>query len=416
MQHRAYSYASQDEFLEDVARLKHAVPYSRDIAPLGESIDIGGKTVKNRLLAQPIEGFDSSGNGAPSDRSIERYRNLANGGSGTIWMESISVNGQGRSCSRQMWINGETVKAFQALNDVIRQNGAPFVVAQLTHSGRYSNPDGKNLAICAVDNPMIPRENSHIITDDEIEQLKTDYVNSAILAQNAGFDAIDIRACHGYLLNELLSAYERPGMYGGGYENRTRLLKDIVRLVCEKVAIPVFVRLNVMDGLKYPYGWGTDMNDPLKQDISEPLKLAAELYALGVCVLNVSSGIGAVTPFMIRPYDRGGVVPPEHPLQGVERLLNSARTIKAEVPGLLVVASGFTWLRDYAPMVAAGGIKDGWFDFAGFGRQWIADADYANEILELGRIKKHCRTCGGCTALIKSGKEMRCVFADIVSR
>lgn len=390
--------------------LERGIPYSKDISVLGEPIEVGGKCVKNRLLAQPIEGGDALESGAPSTRGKERYEALARGGSGLIWMESISVNEEGKSTPKQMWMKEDTVDGFAALVEQIHAAGHPIVIAQLTHSGRNSNPDGNRLAVCAYENPKLPKDNMRIITDEELDALCEDYIQAAILAEQAGFDGVDIRACHGYLLNELFSAYERPGKYGGSYENRTRLVKDIVKGVCERTNLIVGVRLNVVDGLPYPYGWGCDRSDPNKQDMEEPLRLVKELEQLGVDIIDVSAGIGACTPHMIRPFDRGNV-PNEHPLEGVERLLWSAKQVKEAAPGVAVVASGFTWMREYAPYVAAGGIREGWFDFAGFGRQWIANADYANEILGGKLQTKYCTTCGACMALLKSGKEMRCVQA-----
>lgn len=404
MRHRRFSYSSKDEFLTDASQLRSGIPYSEDISVLGKPVTIETKKVKNRLVAQPIEGFDSGVHGAPGDKAIERYKTLGRGGVGTIWMESISVSYEGKSSGRQMWLKDENCAAFARLVEEIRENGAPFLVAQLTHSGRNSNPDGKGLAVCAFENPKIPRHPYRIISDQELDALRDDFVSAAVLAQRAGFDAVDVRACHGYLLNELLAAYGRAGKYGGTYENRTRLLKDIVGGIKRKTDIIVAVRLNATDGLPYPFGWGNDVH--------EPVRLVKELEQLGVSIVNVSAGIGATTPYMIRPYDSGGPIPDEHPLEGVERLLRSAKALKEAAPKLCVVTSGFTWLRQFAPMVAAGGIIEGWFDLAGFGREWIASPNFANDILSTGTMHKTCITCGGCTALIKNGKEMRCVVGN----
>ncbi len=409
MEYRKFDYKTKEEFLRDAEQLKQGIPWSDDTEVLSSDIEIEGKTVKNRLTAQPIEGFDSEKDGIPGSKSFARYQKLADGGSGMIWMESVSVSYEGKSTARQMWIREENVQEFKKLTDNMHEHGNPYLVCQITHSGRNSNPDGKHLAVCAFENPMIPRENYRTITDDELDQLKEDYVQAAILVEEAGYDAVDIRTCHGYLLNELLGAYERKGKYGGTYQNRTKLLKDIVREVKERTNLDIAVRLNITDGLAYPYGWGTAKDGSTNQDMTEPLQLVKELAELGVSILNISAGIGATSPYMIRPYNAGGPIPNEHPLEGVERLLQSAKAVKNAVPEVKVVASGFTWLQQFAPQVAAGGIREGWFDFAGFGRQWVANADYANDMLQKNLSEKYCIACGGCSALIKSGKEMRCV-------
>ena len=410
MKHEPYAYAKESDFLKDLSRLKGGLPFLDDRAVLNSTFEIDGKIIRNRLLAQPIEGGDALESGAPSGRTIRRYCDLAAGGSGVIWMESISVNQEGKSVPRQMWLRRETAEEFSKMVTKIHETKKDtIVVAQLTHSGRNSNPDGKKLAVCAFENPCLPQDNFRIVKDEELDMLREDYISAAILAQQAGFDAVDIRACHGYLLNELFAAYKRGGKYGGSFENRTRLLRDIIRGVKAKTDLTVAVRLNVTDGLPYPFGWGCEKKDVWVQDMTEPLKLVQELEHLGVSVINVSAGIGACTPYMIRPFDRGNNLPDEHPLEGVERLLQSAKKIKETVPSVCVVASGLTWLRDFAPAVAAGGIAEGWFDLAGFGRQWIADPAYANEILQGIPLKKKCTTCGGCMGILKKGQPMRCV-------
>ena len=96
---------------------------------------------------------------------------------------------------------------------------------QITHAGRYG--DGK---VIAVHEPEIDKKSGvdpdkPVITDEELKALEDDFVEAARLAAEAGFDAVDIKACHRYLISELLGAHNRPGEYGGSYENRTRWLK-----------------------------------------------------------------------------------------------------------------------------------------------------------------------------------------------
>ncbi len=408
MKHNPFAYTSIVEFQKDLMTFTNGIPCTGDISILHNSLSIEGKTIKNRLLAQPIEGGDALDNGGPSEKTYERYETLARGGSGVIWMESISINEEGKSTPRQLWIKDETVNGFTELVRKIHENGQPFVIAQLTHSGRNSNYNGKHLAVCAYENPLLPKEYFRIISDDELDRLSEDYIYAAELAERAGFDAVDIRTCHGYLLNELLSSYNRSGKYGGSYENRTRLLKNIIKGVKERTNLIIAVRLNIVDGLPYPYGWGSDQSNSVNQDMTEPLKLVSELENMGVRIMNISAGIGAVTPYMIRPFDFGKV-PDEHPMESINRLLSSAKTVKAMAPKMIVAGSGFTWMRQYSANVAAGCIQKNWFDFAGFGRQWISDPEYANEILEGKPFHKTCTTCGACMALLKNGKQIRCV-------
>ncbi|MEG1809934.1 MAG: flavin oxidoreductase/NADH oxidase, partial [Oscillospiraceae bacterium] len=373
MQHRKFDYTDEVLFLKDNDSLCVKLPYSRDTEVLNSPLDRDGVQLKNRILIQPIEGFDALPDGAPSERSAQRYLEFVRGGASALWIESISVNHEGRSNPYQLWITPENVDCFKSFTERLHQcggNGAPvYLVAQLTHSGRNSNPDGVPKPVCAFSNPFIPKDTERIITDAEIAALEDDYVSAIVLAERAGFDAVDIRACHGYLINELFAAFERDGEYGGSFDNRTRMLLDIVDKAHRASALPIAVRLNMYDGVPYPYGWGCDKSDVTKTDFSEPLELVRQLSLRGVKLLNISSGIGAYSPHVIRPYDSGGAIPKEHPLEGVARLLDAARQAKSVAPDSIVVCSGLTWLREFAPCVSAGGINAGWFDVAGFGRQ-----------------------------------------------
>jgi len=414
MEFRKFDYSSALQLLADATSNGIELPYSQNTDVLAKPLTITGRRIENRILAQPIEGFDAEADGSPSQRSISRYLDLAKGGVGTIWMESISVNHSGRSNPHQFWLTRDNVDNFKNLVDQIHQatgHGSPvYVVAQLTHSGRYSRPGQYAAPICAFHNPLIPKDNEHIVSDDEVQVIIDDYIAAIKLAQQAGFDAVDVRACHGYLINEFFAAYDREGCYGGSFDNRMRFLMSVIDGARASCDITLGVRLNMYDGLPYPYGWGCNKNDAKKLDTSEPLQLVGNLAKHGIAILNVSAGVGAYTPHVIRPYDSGGVIPEEHPLQGVSRLLGLARQAKREAPGCSVVCSGLTWLRQFAPNVAAGGIDEGWFDLAGFGRQSIAYPDFANDFLEHRQPAVFCATCGGCTALIKKmGKELRCV-------
>lgn len=406
-----FHYKDSTELLAQIRAERLNIPFSENIDCLGEALFLDGKRIPNRLLAQPIEGFDAQEDGSPGKRTLERYRALAKGGSGTIWLESVSVCGIGRSNQRQLWIRRDNVQVFQKLREVIREASPEcYTVLQLTHSGRNStiSPDGPQ---CAIHNPLIPVEKERIISDDELDGLQLQYIEAAELAAEAGFDAVDIRACHGYLINELLAARERAGKYGGSFENRSRFLLEVIqKLQQKKLPLQLAVRLNLYDGLPYPYGFG--VNEKSEEDRSEGRLLIEKLALSGVKLLNITNGIGRYSPYLIRPYDVGSVKPAEHPLCGIQRMLEGAALAKKLASDAVIVASGFSWLRQYAPYVCAGGIKEGMFDLAGFGRQTIFDPDYANKILNAELRKQDCCiTCSGCTKCIKEeGKELRCIF------
>lgn len=415
MKQDRFSYPSKQAVADDARQRNLPLPWSERTELLAEPCELSGISLRNRLLAQPIEGFDANPDGSPSNRTVRRYCELARGGSGALWLESVSVNHQGRSNPMQLWITEENADTFKSLVSAIRESapGKIYLVLQLTHSGRNSNPDGTPTPICAFHSHAIPKENETIITDEALEALEEDYVRAALLAEQAGFDAVDIRACHGYLINELFAAVNRPGRYGGSFENRTRLLMNIVDRVQRVSRVTVGVRINMYDGIPYPDGWGVNRSDGRNMDLTEPMRLISALYAHGVRLLNVTCGVGAYSPFVIRPYDTGGPEPWEHPLKGISRMQLCAKEVKQAAPEAVVIASAFSWLREAAPLVAAGGIEAGWYDVAGFGRDSIANPSYANDILQTGELRREncCVACCGCTNLIKkSGKMLRCIM------
>lgn len=409
-----FNFNSKEELLNGALASGVNLPYCDNPKEIiCKPIDIVGKKISNKLVSQPIEGFDSNADGSPSLRSIKRYCEIVNGGFRFIWLESISIDNQGRSNPYQLWITEDNVYEFKKMVDEIRKQTTDYVyiVAQLTHSGRNSNSNGIPNPICAFSNPCIPKDNEYIIKDDELEEIENDYVRASELASIAGFDAVDIRTCHGYLINEFLAAYNRKGKYGGSFENRSRFLFEIIEKIKKKTDITLAVRLNMYDGLPYPYGFGVDRNS--KEDLSEPLKLISLLDQAGVSIFNITAGIGLYSPFVIRPYDSGGIMPNESQFKGIERMLDNAKKVKDLVKDKIVIASAFSWLREYGVNVASAGIEENKFDLAGFGRQVISYPNMVNDLINNGYLDraKCCKTCCGCSNLIKKeGKMLRCIF------
>jgi 2,4-dienoyl-CoA reductase-like NADH-dependent reductase (Old Yellow Enzyme family) len=117
---------------------------------------------------------------------------------------------------------------------------------------------------------------------------------------------------------------------------------------------------------------------------------------------------------LTRPYDKGVYIPPVHPLEGVHLLLGAARAMQAAAPEAVIMAAGLSWLRQFAPNVAAGCVEQGWCKLAGFGRQAIAYPDFAADLLKTGALdpKKTCLTCSQCTTIMRDGGCAGCVPRD----
>lgn len=403
------------------------MPFDDDISVLLEETDVGGRRVPNRIAAQPMEGCDGTPDGAPTDLTVRRYERFGAGGAGLVWFEATSVAADGRANPRQLFITPATAPAFSRLVDVTRASArqrfgpahVPYLVLQLTHSGRFSRtaPSGRCRAACH--NPHLDREALPAWTDGQLDGLVERFVGAARLAAGAGFDAVDIKACHGYLLHELLGAHTRPNSrYGGPFERRVRLLVDIVSAVRAEVPdVAVAVRLNATDGVPFPYGFGVPTGGSVGIDLDEPKRLAGLLRDAGCTLLNVTAGIPTFSPHMNRPFDRpvaGTVASPEHPLIGVSRLLGLAAEIQREVPSVPVVTTGLSWLRQFWPLVAAGVVKSGGARFAGIGRGMFAYPDAAADLMERGALVpvKCCIACSRCTELMRMGSTAGCAVRD----
>lgn len=418
-------YLTKESFIEQNEALGTALPYSEDISVLGTPITVGNKTLPNRLACQAMEGCDGNADGTPAELTLRRYKRLAEGGSAIIWFEATACREDGRANPRQLWITEENLDSFKKIvNDIkedsMKANGfEPLVVMQATHSGRYSKPHGFPEPLIAYNNPIFegnnPIDKSRILSDDELDRIGAALVESSKLAEIAGFDGVDIKCCHRYINSELLSAYTRDGKYGGSFENRTRLLRESIEGAMQSTGKDFIVssRLNVYDGFEYPYGFGVSKEGGLAFDPEEPIKLLKELRALGVELLNITMGNPYFNPHVNRPFALGGYDPGEHPLEGVARMLNGIALLKKEVPELKIISSALSYLGVVAPQVCAAFIKDGGFDFCGFGRTILAYPDYANDILAGGMKKdKICLCCSKCSEMMRAGGTPGCVMRD----
>ncbi|MBR2957776.1 MAG: NADH:flavin oxidoreductase [Clostridia bacterium] len=420
-------YTSREEFTSQRDELKLNIPYAEDVSVLNTPIQIGKKAAPNRLACQAMEGCDGTADGSPDELTIRRYDRFAKGGAGVIWFEATAVMREGRANPRQLWIHGNNIDQFKREVERIKQTAVkengfePLIIMQATHSGRYSKPDGSPAPLIAYNNPIFekdsPIDKSRIVTDEYIDTVKEALIEASLLAEKAGFDGVDIKACHRYLNCELLSAYTREGRYGGSLENRTRLLRESIsgaKEVCNKDFI-VSSRLNVYDGFPYPYGFGVGNDGSTAFDPTEPVWLLKELEKSGVELLNITMGNPYFNPHVNRPFASGGYEIEEHPLEGVARMLNGTAELKKQVPNIKIISSALSYLGVAAPNVAAGYIENGGFDIAGFGRTVFAYPDFAKDIINDGSMKKEklCICCSKCTHIMRCpGGTPGCVIRD----
>jgi 2,4-dienoyl-CoA reductase-like NADH-dependent reductase (Old Yellow Enzyme family) len=398
-----------------------------------------------------MEGWDANPDGSPSEHTLRRWRHFGLSGAKLIWGgEAAAVVPQGRANPNQTLATPSNFDGLVALRRTLIEahrerfgnTDALWVGLQLTHSGRFCRPEGARLAPrIAYHHPLLdakfgidPHDSSLVMSDDELERLIDAYCAAAGLAYRAGYNFVDIKACHGYLLHEFLSARPREGAFGGDFAGRTRALLTIVdRVRSEHPDLAVGVRLSVFDSVPYqtsrevgqpwphrvPYefGFGVDERDPLKIDLAEPIALIEKLHALGVVAVNISAGSPYYNPHLQRPAifpPSDGYLPPEDPLVGVWRQIDAARQCKQALPHVVMVGTGYSYLQDYLPHVAQAVVRAGWIDAVGVGRMVLAYPELPADCLESGRLarKKVCRTFSDCTTGPRMGLVSGCYPLD----
>lgn len=448
-----------DQFRERLAELQLTLPVDDEVltaaqgSPLAAPLKIGGFEVGNRWCIHPMEGWDANRDGSPTELTLRRWRNFGLSGAKLIWGgEAAAVRPDGRANPNQTLAiptnKSGLASLLTTLTDAHRERYGSLdgllVGLQLTHSGRFCRPNDKRLEPrIAYHHPLLdakfgidPQDDSVVWTDDELEQLIDDYVAAAGLARETGYRFVDIKACHGYLLHEFLSARIRPGKYGGDFAGRTRLLRTIIERV--RTAYPdlmVLVRLSVFDVppfvtsretgrpmdyatlLPYQHGFGANPDSPLEYDLTEPIAIIKQLRDLGVAAINLSCGSPYYNPHIQRPAifpPSDGYQPPEDPLAGVVRQIHAAQQCKAAVPDLPMVGTAYSYLQDYLPHVAQAVVRQGWIDFIGLGRMVLSYPELPHDCLTRGDLarKAICRTFSDCTTAPRNGLPSGCYPLD----
>ncbi|NQT17818.1 MAG: FAD-dependent oxidoreductase [Planctomycetes bacterium] len=427
--HQRFHLKDLGHLRRELAELGLRLPIDEDLSILAEPVTIGRRQTPNRFTVQPMEGFDSAPDGAPGQLSFRRYKRYAEGGSGLIWFEATAVLNEVRSNPHQAYLHRRNVDAYARLVEATRLAAREafgqelVLIVQLTHSGRYSKPTGVPQPIIAHHSAVLdPKhdlsEDYPLVTDEYLDRLQDTYVEAAKCADQAGFDGVDLKSCHRYLVSELLASHTREGRYGGSLENRARLLCESLERIRQEVpGLFVTTRMNVYDAIPYPYGFGVDRDNPLVPDLSEPIELMRRLLEIGIPLINVSIGNPYYNPHFGRPYDRpvaGVDVPEEHPLAAVVRFVDITRKIQETFPQLPVIASGYGWLRHLMPYVAAGVIRSKGATLIGQGRGAFAYPESVRDVLTTGSMDpaKTCVTCSGCTQIMRDGTMAGCVVRD----
>jgi 2,4-dienoyl-CoA reductase-like NADH-dependent reductase (Old Yellow Enzyme family) len=414
-----------------------------DASPLAKPIDIGGAHIGNRFTVQPMEGWDGTPDGRPSELTIRRWRHFGASGAKLIWGgEAAAVREDGRANPNQLLIGSHTVRDIENLRKTLvaehrskcGSDDGLLIGLQLTHSGRYSCRRPRIL----YRHPLLDKrlrlpDDYPVLTDGEICEIIECFHRAAQLARDAGFDFVDVKHCHGYLGHEFLSAHSRDGNYGGSFENRTRFLREVVEGIRSRTPdLKIAVRFSAFDTVPFdrsgapelldsraPYRWGFGVNplDPTSSNMEEPLKFLALLEQLKIKLVNVTAGSPYYNPHIQRPAmfpPSDGYAPPEDPLSGVARQMKFTHALKAQFTGLVFVGSAYSYLQEFIPYVAQAAVREGWVDSIGLGRLVLSYPDLPFDVLQ-GRPldrKRFCRTFSDCTTGPRKGLPSGCYPLD----
>jgi 2,4-dienoyl-CoA reductase-like NADH-dependent reductase (Old Yellow Enzyme family) len=385
-------------------------------APLAQPVSAGRFEIGNRWTILPLEGSDSDVDGNPTDRSIGRWAAFGRSGAKLIWGESAAVRNDGRSSPAQLLIAATTASGLRRLRDAaVSAHRDQFGDAdhfklgiQLTHSGRLSHPapSGEHAPVTVrhhpqLDNTLGPPADQPLLTDGELYELIDDYVTSAGIIAECGFDFVDLKACHGYLGHELLGAYERPGEFGGSFENRTRFLRTIVEKVrANSPDLKLALRLSAFDTVIHGAGedgvgrpltseparfwFGTDETGH-KIDLSEPIRLLTTMRDMGVDLICITGSSSLNSWHLQRPALKtkpGEYQTPENPLVGVARHIGVTSRLRESVPGITTVGSGYSYLQRWLPNVAQAAVRSGMTDLVGIARMHLAYPRFISDVLD----------------------------------
>jgi 2,4-dienoyl-CoA reductase-like NADH-dependent reductase (Old Yellow Enzyme family) len=443
------------KFREHLTRSGIQLEFDEAVAPAGESplarpFELDGVRVGNRFCVLPMEGWDGTPDGRPSELTIRRWHNFGAGGAKLIWGgEAVAVRHDGRANPNQLLMNPANQRAIADLRETLvgahrerfgaNADGDLYLGLQLTHSGRWSRPNVYDRAepIAAVSNPVLDRRvpsGVRVFTDGELEALVDDFVAAARLTKDAGYQFVDVKACHGYLGHELLGARAREGRFGGPLENRMRFMRAVIDAIRAEVpGLGIGVRLSAFDmvpfrkrddgigepdpaadGVNHGFGLTPPGSDA---SLDDAIELLTGLERMDVRWICITAGSPYYNPHMQRPAlfpPLDGYLPPEDPLRGVARQIEATARLKQRFPRLVIVGSGYSYLQEWLPNVAQHAVGAGMTDFVGLGRIVLSYPDLPADVLRGAplRRKSICRTFSDCTTGPRLGMVSGCYPLD----
>jgi 2,4-dienoyl-CoA reductase-like NADH-dependent reductase (Old Yellow Enzyme family) len=453
-----------DQFKKRLAELGLSLPcddhiLSGDQSPLSAPLIRGSLKIGNRIAVQPMEGWDGTLDGHPTENTFRRWQRFGRSGGKFIWGgEAVAVREDGRANPNQLLAGPNTYDDLVRLRAVaieehrlVTSSADGLVMGlQLTHSGRFSRPTAHHggQPRLLYHHPLLDARmklsDYPVLSDGDVRSIVEAFHHAAQIASRAGFDFVDIKHCHGYLGHEFLSAHTREGEYGGSFENRTRFLREVVQGIRSLApGLEIGVRLSVFDTVPFepdaasstaghkaqgkpvrfqnllPYRWGFGVSelDPTSIDLAEPIRFLELLENLQIQLVNLTAGSPYYDPHIQRPAlfpPSDGYAPPEDPLIGVARQMSVTHQLKQRFPNLIFVGSAYTYLQDFLPHVAQAAVREGWVDCVGIGRMLLTYPEMLWDAIS-GREVQHkriCRTFSDCTTAPRNGLPSGCYPLD----
>lgn len=419
-------------------------------SPFNQPIPLkSGRTIGNSLCILPMEGWDGTTNGRPSEFTKSRWNKFAVSGAKLLFgCEAVAVCHSGKANPNQLVLNTETFPDFVELRRALLHDHKEafgrtddlLIGLQLTHSGRFCKPTSHTIFESKIlySHPFLNSKfgmaaDYPLLTDEDIDHIIQQYIDAAVLAQKAGYDFVDVKHCHGYLGHEFLSAVNREGRYGGSFENRTRYLKNIVTGIRQAApGLEIGIRLSAFDMLPfkkgdtgtgvpehaahYPYAFGGDANG-LGIDLTETKALLSLAESIGIQLVCITGGSPYYNPHLMRPAlfpPSDGYLPPENPLLGVKRQIDVTHELKQAFPELVIIGSGYSYLQEWLPNVAQYVLRNGMADSVGFGRMVLSYPSMPADMLAGRALVRNqiCRTFSDCTTAPRNGLISGCYPLD----
>lgn len=370
---------------------------------------LAGLTLRNRIIRSGcFEGMCQDGK--ITDALIEHHRRVAQGGVGMTTVAYCSVSYDGRAFGHEMWMRPELIPDLKRLVDAVHKEGAAASI-QIGHCGFFSNPKeiGRRPLGASVKFCLFRLSLCESMTEAQIAEKIEDFGRTAEQVKEAGFDALEIHAGHGYLLSQFLSPWtnHRSDQYGGSLENRLRFPLAVIRRVRQAVGpdYPILIKMNVRDGFKGGL------------ELYESLQVARQFEEAGASALVASCGFTAKTPiYMMR-----GKVPTREMAANqtdwllrlgmslfgwfmVQRyrfdrlfLLKEAQYLKDAVGIPVIYIGGVLRLEDINHVLSRG------FEFVQVGRATVRDPDFVHKMQSGEMVASDCDQCNRCIASMDAG-------------